>query len=53
MDSSTKLKIVMFSIFIIISSGQTADDDEVDTAIPGYPYKIYSGIISIIKDISF
>lgn len=53
MNLSTKLKILLLLIFIILSSTQTADDDEVDTAIPGYPYKIYSGIISIIKDISF
>jgi len=49
MDSSTKLKIAIFSILIMLSFGQTADDDEVNTAIPGYPFKIYSGNISIIK----
>ena len=53
MDSSTKLKIVILSIFIMLSYTQTADDDEVVTSIPGYPFKIYSGIKSIIKDIYF
>jgi hypothetical protein len=49
MNSSTKLKLLLLSILIILSNPQTADDDEVGTSIPNYPYKIYSGIISIIK----
>ena len=37
-------KILIVLLFLAVTSlSQTADDDEVDTSIPGYPYKIYSG----------
>lgn len=35
--------ITILAILFVLSTPQTADDDEVDTSIPNYPFKIYSG----------
>lgn len=53
MSISQKRRVswVLFATIIVLSLSQVADDDEVKTSIPGYPYKIYSGIRSIIQDI--
>lgn len=45
------LSVLLLALLFTVSISQTADDDEVDTSIPGYPYKIYSGIGCIIQDI--
>lgn len=47
-------KVVLLAIALLAFTAlsQTADDDEVDTSIPGYPYKIYSGMADLIQDIS-
>jgi carboxypeptidase C (cathepsin A) len=34
---------LLITIFVVSVLGQTADDDEVNAAYPGYPHKFYSG----------
>lgn len=43
-----KAKIVLLAVAMLfaVSQCQTADDDEVEISVPGYPYKFYSGIIN-------
>jgi hypothetical protein len=38
-----KVLVLLFAILTTLVFSQTADDDEVDTSIPGYPFKFYSG----------
>ena len=37
------VSLLLLALLFTVTISQTADDDEVDTSIPGYPYKIYSG----------
>jgi len=48
---SMKYGLLLLAILSTMVYSQTADDDEVDTSVPGYPHKFYSGITIIIKDI--
>jgi len=48
---SIKYGVLLLAILSTLVYSQTADDDEVDTSVPGYPHKFYSGITIIIKDI--
>ena len=45
------LACLLLTTLIVTSLAQTADDDEVNAAYPGYPHTFYSGICSYIKAI--
>ena len=47
-----KLVLLVLALLSTMALSQTADDDEVDTSIPGYPYKFYSGRSHPIQAIS-
>lgn len=37
------LVLVLLNLVAVVIFGQTADDDEVNAAYPGYPHTFYSG----------
>jgi hypothetical protein len=37
------LKLVLAATLLVAALGGTAEDDEVDTSVPNYPHKFYSG----------
>lgn len=37
------LKIVLVATLLVAAVAGTAEDDEVDTSVPNYPHKFYSG----------
>jgi hypothetical protein len=42
--------LLIFAALVTLTVSQTVDDDEVDTAVPGYPHKFYSGMcIDILR----
>ena len=46
-NSSKLLLLLLVASMAGTVLGQTADDDEVDAAYPGYPHKFYSGNLII------
>lgn len=52
MNKYAKTQALLLALFIVFAYAQTADDDEVDVSIPGYPHKFYSGNQYVIKVIS-
>ena len=52
MISKAKSILLLFILIATPALAQTADDDEVDAAYPGYPHTFYSGTIFFIKAIS-
>jgi hypothetical protein len=49
---SIKAAWLLFALLIAVSHSTTQDDDEVDTSIPGYPHRFFSGLKHIIQDTS-
>jgi hypothetical protein len=47
-----KVLVLLFAILTTLVLSQTPDDDEVDSSIPGYPHKFYSGNPHLMQDIS-
>lgn len=44
--------VLVLALLASANSSGTADDDEVDTSVPGYPHKIYSGIVYLMQGLS-
>jgi hypothetical protein len=49
---SMKAAWLLFALLIAMSHSTTQDDDEVDTIIPDYSHRFFSGSIQIIQDTS-
>jgi hypothetical protein len=45
--------VLVLALLATTTLSTTADDDEVDTSIPGYPHKIYSGTVHLMQDSSY
>jgi hypothetical protein len=49
---SMRTALLLLVMLGVLAYSRTADDDEVDTSIPEYPHKFFSGISQHIQDIT-